>query len=215
MIGGSLALAAVLAAGGALAGSGDLLGNIGDVRLKGYLGKRLDAMIANHVAGQDVDYITAPFMEKTERRRSWQTEFWGKWMHSAVPYERYLERGASAAAGSTGLNERIGRGLERILASQEKSGYIGNYPDELRCGEGWDVWGMKYTMMGLLHYYDGERGTGKRALEAAKSRYFFSPVRLYSHITGSRIDELAYPDQFPVCHSSRPRLPSGPISAIT
>ena len=173
MIGGSLALAAVIAAGSALAGSGDLLGNIGDVRLKGYLGKRLDAMIANHVAGQDVDYITAPFMEKTERRRSWQTEFWGKWMHSAVPYARYLERGASAAAGSTGLKERIGRGLERILASQEKSGYIGNYPDELRCGEGWDVWGMKYTMMGLLHYYDGELETGngergKRALETAK-----------------------------------------------
>ena len=109
MIGYSLAFAVVFAAGGAFAGSGDLLGNIGDVRLKGYLGKRLDAMIANHVAGQDVDYITAPFMEKTERRRSWQTEFWGKWMHSAVPYARYLERGASAA-GSTGLKERIGLG---------------------------------------------------------------------------------------------------------
>ncbi len=41
-----------------------------------------------------------------------------------------------------------------MLASQEPSGYIGNYPDSLRCGEGWDVWGMKYTLMGLLHYYD-------------------------------------------------------------
>ena len=164
--------AAVFGVSGVFGATGDSLGNIGDVRLKGYLGKRLDAMIANHVAGQDVDYITAPFQEKTERRRAWQTEFWGKWMHSAVPYARYLERGASAA-GSAGLKERIECGLERILASQEDSGYIGNYPDELRCGEGWDVWGMKYTMMGLLHYYDGERGMGngergKRALEAAK-----------------------------------------------
>ena len=74
--------------------SSDLLGNIGDVRLKGYLGKRLDAMIANHVAGQDVDYITAPFMEKTETKGWWQTEFWGKWMHSAVPYAKWeLESG--------------------------------------------------------------------------------------------------------------------------
>ena len=159
---------AVFGVFGAFGATGDLLGNIGNVRLKGYLGKRLDAMIANHVAGQDVDYITAAFMEKTERKGWWQAEFWGKWMHSAVPYARYMDSGASAAASSAGLKDGIERGLERILSSQEKCGYIGNYPDELRCGEGWDVWGMKYTMMGLLHYYDGESGRGKRALEAAK-----------------------------------------------
>lgn len=115
-------------------------------------------MIANHVAAQDVDYITAPFMEKTERRGWWQTEFWGKWMHSAVPYQRHVADGT--CKGGENLHASIERGVERMLASQEKSGYIGNCPDELRCGEGWDVWGMKYTMMGLLHYYDGERGMG-------------------------------------------------------
>ena len=51
---------------GAFAAFGDFLGNIGDVRLKGYLGERLDAMIERHVAARDVDYITAPFLEKTE-----------------------------------------------------------------------------------------------------------------------------------------------------
>ena len=50
---------------------------MGDVRLKGYLGDRLDAMILRHVVGTDVDYITAPFLEKTERRNWWQSEFWG------------------------------------------------------------------------------------------------------------------------------------------
>jgi len=144
-------------AGGVFA-AGDSLGNVGNVRLKGYLGERLDAMIANHVAAQDVDYITAPFKEKTERRGWWQTEFWGKWMHSAVPYQRYVADGT--CKGGENLHASIERGVERMLASQEKSGYIGNCPDELRCGEGWDVWGMKYTMMGLLHYYDGERGMG-------------------------------------------------------
>ena len=119
---------------------------IGSVRLKGYLGERLDAMIERHVCGADVDYITAPFMEKTETKGWWQTEFWGKWMHSAVPYLGYC--------GSEKLRASIDRGIDRMLASQEPNGYIGNYPDELRCGEGWDVWGMKYTMMGLLHYYD-------------------------------------------------------------
>ena len=146
---------------------------IGSVRLKGCLGERLDAMIERHVCGADVDYITAPFMEKTETKGWWQTEFWGKWMHSAVPYLDYC--------GSEQLRTAIDRGIDRMLASQEPNGYIGNYPDELRCGEGWDVWGMKYTLMGLLHYYDGRvrtpgeprrdrssRPTAEDALNAAK-----------------------------------------------
>ena len=135
----SIVLLAAVAAFG-----GDSTAGIGEVRLKGYLGNRLDRMIDRHVAGTDVDYITAPFLEKTERHEWWQTEFWGKWMHAAVPYLRYSR--------SARLDAAVERGMDRILGSQEACGYIGNYPDELRCGEGWDVWGMKYTMMGLLHY---------------------------------------------------------------
>ena len=118
---------------------------IGDVQLKGYLGERLGRMIERHVADTDVDYITAPFLEKVERRFWWQSEFWGKYMHSAVPYLKYTR--------SARIRENLERSVRRMVSSQEKCGYIGNYPDELRCGEGWDVWGMKYTMMGLLHYY--------------------------------------------------------------
>lgn len=130
---------------------------VAHVKLKGYLGERLDAMIERHVIGTDVDYITAAYREKTETKGWWQTEFWGKWMHSAVPYIAY--------AKSAKLQASVDRGIDRMIGSQESNGYIGNYPDELRCGEGWDVWGMKYTMMGLLHYYDGERrrGNGERA----------------------------------------------------
>jgi DUF1680 family protein len=148
-----------------------LFAEIGEVRLKGPLGERLDKMITQHVVGTDVDYITAPFAEKTERRLWWQSEFWGKYMHSAVPYLAY--------SGSEKLRANIDRGIVRMLSTQEPCGYIGNYPDELRCGEGWDVWGMKYTMMGLLHYVDVESSglgvesyelsdKGTRALEAAK-----------------------------------------------
>ncbi|MEI7807143.1 MAG: beta-L-arabinofuranosidase domain-containing protein, partial [Verrucomicrobiota bacterium] len=132
--------------------------NIGDVLLKGYLGERLDAMIKRHVVGTDIDYITAPFLEKTETKGWWQTEFWGKYMHSAMPYLQYT--------GSAKLKSDVDRGIARMLASQEKCGYIGNYPDELRCNEGWDVWGMKYTMMGLLHYYDATKSS--EVIEACK-----------------------------------------------
>ena len=84
---------------------------IGSVRLKGYLGERLDAMIERHVCGADVDYITAPFLEKTETKGWWQTEFWGKWMHSAVPYLDYCE--------SEKLKASVDYGIDRMLASQE------------------------------------------------------------------------------------------------
>ena len=135
-----------------------LFAAIGDVRLKGPLGARLDAMIERHIIGTDVDYITAPFIEKTERRFWWQSEFWGKYMHSAVPYLTYTQ--------SAKLKDSIERGVARMIASQEPCGYIGNYPDELRCGEGWDVWGMKYTMMGLLHHYDATKSA--KSLDACR-----------------------------------------------
>ena len=135
----------------------------GDVRLKGPMGDRMNKMIEHHLKATDVDYITAPFLEKTERRRWWQTEFWGKFMHAAMPFWTYTQ--------DAELRKHIDFGFERICASQEPNGYIGNYPDELRCGEGWDVWGMKYTMMGLMHYYDGlapDDPKARKALTAAR-----------------------------------------------
>ena len=151
MMAGACALAALAAFGG------DSCEGIA-IRLKGPVGRALDRMIENHLASTDVDYLTAPFAAHNERDGLWRTEFWGKFMHAAEPLQRY--------SGSAKLRNAIDRSVASILACQEKSGYIGNYPDELRCGKGWDIWGMKYTLMGLIHNYDG---TGNAAsLEAAK-----------------------------------------------
>ena len=179
----------VLAAGAAtfaLAASRDSIDNIGETRLKGPLGEKLDRMVAGHVIGTDVDYITAPFLEKTETKGWWQTEFWGKWMHSAVPYSVYTR---SAALGAS-----IDHGIDRMLASQEKDGYIGNYPDELRCGEGWDVWGMKYTMMGLLHYYDlakARETVGDKSSSSRKDVNLHSPTQISNSNSSTKALEAA------------------------
>ena len=154
----TLMLAAALVAVEGICSVPNSSAEIGNVRLKGTLGDRLDMMIERHVIGTDVDYITAPFLEKTERRGWWQSEFWGKYMHSAMPYLVYT--------GSAKLKAAVDRGIARMIASQEPNGYIGNYPDDVRCGEGWDVWGMKYTMMGLLHYYDVTKDA--KSLEACR-----------------------------------------------
>ena len=142
----------------ALAGTSAPADGVFGVRLHGELGRRLDQMIERHVLGVNPDYLTDVFKEKTERQGWWQTEFWGKYMHSAVPFWRY--------SGNALLKERIDRGVRGILSSQEPCGYIGNYPDDLRCRDGWDVWGMKYTMLGLLHYYDETKS--REALESCR-----------------------------------------------
>lgn len=133
------------------------IGEPAQVRLTGPFGERLDKMIRNHVTATDAVLLADRFHERT-REGWWQTEFWGKYMHSAVPFWKY--------SGSAELKGKIDAGLETLLKAQEPCGYIGNYPEARRCGAGWDVWGMKYTMLGLIHYYDG---TGdRRALDAAR-----------------------------------------------
>ena len=131
--------------------------HIGNVRPTGPVGERLERMINNHLYRTDAVALAAPFQEKCERTGLWQTEFWGKFMHSAVPFAEYV--------GNAAFQANIDAGVDAILASQEPCGYIGNYPDELRCGEGWDVWGIKYTMMGLLHYYDWSKSSSKVEFE--------------------------------------------------
>ena len=127
------------------------------VRLTGPFGARLQQMIRNHVETTDARSLANVFHERT-KETWWQTEFWGKYMHAAVPYWKLT--------GSSALKAKIDAGVATLLSAQEPSGYLGNYPDEKRCGPGWDVWGMKYTMLGLLHYYDG---TGDaKALAAAR-----------------------------------------------
>ena len=131
-----------------------------DVKVTGPFGERLDRMIRNHVTATDAKYLSDVFHERT-KETWWQTEFWGKYMHAAVPLWKY--------SGSDELKRKIDVGVENLLAAQEPCGYIGNYSDDLRCGSGWDVWGMKYTLMGLLHYYDGVKDErGAKALAAAK-----------------------------------------------
>ena len=45
----------------ALTGFGARERGYADVRLRGWLGERLERLIENHVAKTDVDYLTAPF----------------------------------------------------------------------------------------------------------------------------------------------------------
>ena len=131
--------------------------NIGDVRLRGPVADRMDAVARNHVAKTDPCYLSYPFHSRTETMY-FHSEFWGKYMHSAPFFWKYT--------GDAALKENIARGVADIISTQTPDGYIGYYSEENRLGsKTWDVWGCKYTMMGLLEWYDA---TGdKKALDAA------------------------------------------------
>ena len=148
MMGGILLIAALAA---------NVEPKIGDVRLRGPEGARMDRCVANNVAATDPLYLAECFSHRNETHY-WQTEFWGKWMHSAVPFWTYT--------GDAALKAKIEAGVKAVLAAQLPDGYIGNYLEKDRCRHDWDVWGMKYTMLGLLHWYDATKDA--EALAAAR-----------------------------------------------
>ncbi|HEY1204707.1 MAG: beta-L-arabinofuranosidase domain-containing protein [Bryobacteraceae bacterium] len=115
-----------------------------DVHLGGTLGRKLDLCIRNRIFAQDPEKLVEPFRHRSERS-CWQTEFWGKWFLSAVAASEY--------AGSYEWHERLGQSVRELLDTQSADGYIGNYAAGSHL-EGWDVWGRKYTLLGLLAWYD-------------------------------------------------------------
>ena len=121
----------------------------------GYLGGRIDACIRVRVMSEDENLLVAPFRQRNETNR-WQSEFGGKWTLGAIGAYRYNR--------DPQLLQKIGNGVSGLLSTQSEDGYIGNYAPEAQLTN-WDVWGQKYTLLGLLAYYDL---TGdKKAIEGA------------------------------------------------
>jgi DUF1680 family protein len=130
---------------------------LSDVHLGGRLGRAIDLCIKNRVTAQDSEHLVEPF-----RRRGatncWSSEFWGKWFTSAVSAQRYTQSPDALAA--------VTRSAHSLMATQTSDGYIGTYAPENRL-KTWDVWGRKYTLLGLLAYHDL---TGDRAALASARR---------------------------------------------
>lgn len=133
----------------------------GAVRLGGLLGDRIDAAITGRIFAQDIDRVITPYRTRTESNDGhWRCEYWGKWFLSAA-----LAAGYDASPENTG---RLAGALEGLLATQDESGYIGTYRDDAHLGT-WDVWGRKYTLLGLIAAYDltGEEAALRAACRVA------------------------------------------------
>ena len=126
------------------------------VKIEGFLGQKMDLCISQRIKAQDVDHLIEPFRHK-EETRLWQSEFWGKWIQSAIAAYNYNH--------DPELLIIIKNAVSGLLSTQMPNGYIGNYSDAAALQQ-WDIWGRKYTLLGLLAYYD--LTADKNALNACR-----------------------------------------------
>jgi DUF1680 family protein len=127
-----------------------------NIQMKGYLGSKIDLCINQRINKENVAQLVEPFKTRTETNR-WQSEFWGKWILSAISAYEYNH--------DAELLKIIQDAVSGLLSTQTPDGYIGNYSSEAQL-KNWDIWGRKYTLLGLLAYFD--ISGDKKALEASK-----------------------------------------------
>lgn len=116
----------------------------GCIRIKGFLGKKIDTCIQNRIRAQNIAELIEPFQKRPEVKL-WRCEFWGKWFTSATAAYQYTQ--------DTQIKTIIDKAVTGLMATQSPDGYIGTYKDNAHL-QGWDVWGRKYTLLGLLAYHD-------------------------------------------------------------
>ena len=130
--------------------------NVQKVTLSGYIGQKINDCIERRVKTQNVDEIVNPFFKQDEVNGMWGSEFWGKWVQGAIASYRYN--------ADPSLYELIRHSEQKLMSAQLPDGYIGNY-DKQHQLSGWDVWGRKYSTLGLLKWYD--LSGDKKALKSA------------------------------------------------
>ncbi len=130
-----------------------------DIKLGGYVGGRIDSCIENRIKAQDVRELILPFETRPDTW-CWTSEFWGKWFTSAASAFAYTQ--------DPELRRLLDAAVRGLLATQTPDGYIGAYNEQNRLSH-WDVWGRKYSLLGLLDYYDltGDAATLEGAVRLA------------------------------------------------
>lgn len=130
----------------------------GSVIIQGIIGERIDRCIQKRVMAQEIDRLVRPYRERNDGPDGFRGEFWGKWFTSLVlayTYRPYLE-----------INAKMDEAVRKMMETQTADGCISTYPYADQHGM-WDVWSRKYTLLGLIHYYEV---TGEKAALDAASR---------------------------------------------
>jgi len=114
------------------------------VRFEGWIGREMDTCRRGRMFGQSIRDLVGPFAVR-EEDKMWRCEFWGKWFTSAVLAYRYQPDAPLRAV----LDQAVGE----LISTQTPDGHLGTYKKAAELSN-WDVWGRKYTLLGLLAYYE-------------------------------------------------------------
>jgi len=131
------------------------------VHLDGFLGARVHANRTAWLDRVDLQERLAPFTHRPAKQ-AWMGEHLGKWLHAAAL--------AWAESRDPVLKARLDATVPAFLATQEADGYLGAYLPaqrfQLLPGADWDVWTIKYALLGLLEVH-AQTGNAE-ALAAAR-----------------------------------------------
>ncbi|MGN1257070.1 MAG: beta-L-arabinofuranosidase domain-containing protein, partial [Bacteroidaceae bacterium] len=147
---------AVMTSSGLTAAKKAPVQKVGLVSMKGYVGQRYDDCLNRRVKPENLDTLISVYRNQDEDSNLWGSEFWGKWVQGAIGMYHFTH--------DEELKGIIQQAEDRLMDCQLKNGYIGDY-DEQHQLNGWDVWGRKYTLLGLIKWY-WETGD-KNALKSA------------------------------------------------
>ena len=147
---------AILTAGGAHAARKSTAQSVGTVSMSGYIGQRYDDCLNRRVKPENIDTLISVYRVQDEKQNLWGSEFWGKWVQGAIGMYHFTQ--------DSELKGIIQQAEDMLMACQLKNGYIGDYDAEHQLN-GWDVWGRKYTLLGLIKWY--QESGDKHALKAA------------------------------------------------
>ncbi len=147
---------ALMVSGGAQAAKKTPGMKVGTVSMNGYVGQRYKDCISQRVKKENVDTLISVFRKQDEVKNLWASEFWGKWVQGAIGMYHFTH--------DPELKTIIQKAENGLMACQLKNGYIGDYDAQHQLN-GWDVWGRKYTLLGLIKWY--QESGDKRALTAA------------------------------------------------
>lgn len=114
------------------------------VHLAGWIGGQMDVCKRGRIMAQSVPDLVQPFAVRAEDKL-WRCEFWGKWFTSAALAYRYQPDPALRTVLAGAAND--------LVATQTPDGTITTYQPAAELSN-WDVWGRKYTLLGLLAWHD-------------------------------------------------------------
>jgi len=118
----------------------------GSVRITGRLEAKIELCLTNRLLAQNIEAVVAPYYTKTETGSAdWRCEYWGKWFTSLTLADAY--------ESTRSTREKRDSAVKALMDSAAPDGYLGTRVPAHRL-EGWDVWGCKYALLGLIADYD-------------------------------------------------------------